>query len=267
MVHGDDQGLVLPPRCLLAFRSFVVPIFKTDEETDPRRLRGRNSSRLHSRLKLGWSAIGMTPGSSNDWRTCGAPAAYRDRAEGRGRRLGSAGVARQARQKPHTRLIRAGLSPVVAENVELTYSRCSTDRALAFREAHTREVNDYNEFKAAVEALFASAYWRGSSKCEEQIKEHKIQSDRDAAFRLCNRVSRAPGSFCGAEVCKRRSNPRQELIKESVYLSRVGSRGGRERSGRIGLAARYLAGVQSDKQGPPISERAFVMSSAYKCKS
>src|SRR5437870_13199564 len=31
MVHGDDQGLVLPPR-LAPFQVVVVPIFKTDEE-------------------------------------------------------------------------------------------------------------------------------------------------------------------------------------------------------------------------------------------
>src|SRR6202171_2134695 len=31
MVHGDDQGLILPPR-LAPYQVVVVPIFKTDEE-------------------------------------------------------------------------------------------------------------------------------------------------------------------------------------------------------------------------------------------
>src|SRR5207244_7639289 len=31
MVHGDDQGLILPPR-LAPFQVVIVPIFKTDEE-------------------------------------------------------------------------------------------------------------------------------------------------------------------------------------------------------------------------------------------
>src|ERR1700723_1721294 len=31
MVHGDDQGLVLPPR-LAPYQVVIVPIFKTDEE-------------------------------------------------------------------------------------------------------------------------------------------------------------------------------------------------------------------------------------------
>ena len=31
MVHGDDQGLILPPR-LAPYQLVIVPIFKTDEE-------------------------------------------------------------------------------------------------------------------------------------------------------------------------------------------------------------------------------------------
>ena len=31
MVHGDDQGLILPPR-LAPYQAVIVPIFKTDEE-------------------------------------------------------------------------------------------------------------------------------------------------------------------------------------------------------------------------------------------
>src|SRR3989449_11247852 len=31
MVHGDDQGLVLPPK-LAPYQTVIVPIFKTDEE-------------------------------------------------------------------------------------------------------------------------------------------------------------------------------------------------------------------------------------------
>src|SRR5258707_15074487 len=31
MVHGDDQGLVLPPK-LAPYQAVIVPIFKTDEE-------------------------------------------------------------------------------------------------------------------------------------------------------------------------------------------------------------------------------------------
>jgi prolyl-tRNA synthetase len=45
------------------------------------------------------------------------------------------------------------------------------DRALAFRNAHTCEPKNLEEFRAAVEQGFARSYWCGDAKCEEQIKE------------------------------------------------------------------------------------------------
>jgi prolyl-tRNA synthetase len=45
------------------------------------------------------------------------------------------------------------------------------DKALAFRRANTREVQNYDEFKAAVENGFAFAFWCGNDECEEKVKE------------------------------------------------------------------------------------------------
>ncbi len=45
------------------------------------------------------------------------------------------------------------------------------DRALAFRETHTFEPKNFDEFRQVVETGFARSYWCGDSKCEEQIKE------------------------------------------------------------------------------------------------
>ena len=45
MVHGDDQGLILPPR-LAPYQVVIVPIFKSDEEKawflKPRRKSAKN---------------------------------------------------------------------------------------------------------------------------------------------------------------------------------------------------------------------------------
>ena len=101
MVHGDDQGLILPPR-LAPFQIVIVPIYKTDEEKasvlenaqrvpqgagrrgDPRE-DGR-ARRLEPRLQV--QRLG-------DARRAAADGAW---AEGRGERLGGAGAARPARQ-------------------------------------------------------------------------------------------------------------------------------------------------------------------------
>jgi prolyl-tRNA synthetase len=44
-------------------------------------------------------------------------------------------------------------------------------RALAFREAHTWEVEDYEAFQEAVDEGFARAWWCGDEACEATIKE------------------------------------------------------------------------------------------------
>jgi prolyl-tRNA synthetase len=173
MVHGDDQGLVLPPR-LAPFQVVVVPIFKTDEEKQvvletARRLRVELVE-AGIRVKLD-EREGMTPGFKfNDWEMRGVPL----RIEIGPKDVAKGSVVLARRDKPgkagKSFAEQAGLSRVVADML-VDIQQALYDRALAFREAHTREVNDYNEFKAAVEAGFALAHWCGNSKCEEQIKE------------------------------------------------------------------------------------------------
>jgi prolyl-tRNA synthetase len=45
------------------------------------------------------------------------------------------------------------------------------ERARAFRDAHTSEPKNYEEFQAAVETGFARAFWCGNADCETKIKE------------------------------------------------------------------------------------------------
>jgi len=62
----------------------------------------------------------------------------------------------------------------IAESVERLLAEIQKalfDRALAFRNAHTSEPKNLEEFQVAVEQGFARSYWCGDPKCEEQIKE------------------------------------------------------------------------------------------------
>ena len=45
------------------------------------------------------------------------------------------------------------------------------ERALKFREDHTADPGDYEEFKAAVAKGFAYSFWCGNADCERKIKE------------------------------------------------------------------------------------------------
>src|SRR3989449_117966 len=171
MVHGDDQGLVLPPR-IAPIQVVIVPIYKTDEEKasvqkaakDLKAQLAKANLRVHLDEREGFS-----PGwKFNDWEMRGVPV----RVE-----LGPKDVAKQAavlarRDRPGKEgKISASLAdlPVTIERLLVEIQQSLHHKALAFREANTRDPKDYAEFKAAVETGFAFSFWCGRAKCEEQI--------------------------------------------------------------------------------------------------
>src|SRR4029077_9121195 len=90
MVHGDDQGLVLPPK-LAPYQVVIVPIFKTDEEKASvlgvaKNLKGE-LAKANIRVTLD-EREGASPGwKFNDWEMRGVPLRIE---------LGPKDVARQA---------------------------------------------------------------------------------------------------------------------------------------------------------------------------
>src|SRR5260370_37287260 len=76
MVHGDDQGLVLPPK-VAPYQVVIVPIYKTDEEKSvvvetARKLKAE-LTKANIRLTLD-EREGYSPGwKFNDWEMRGVP--------------------------------------------------------------------------------------------------------------------------------------------------------------------------------------------------
>jgi prolyl-tRNA synthetase len=173
MVHGDDQGLIMPPR-LAPLHAVIVPIFKSDEEKArvmEVSLKLRDELVANNiRTKLD-DREGMTPGFKfNDWELRGVP--LRIEIGPKDVAKGTVVVAR--RDKPGKEgksfVPQAGLAEVV--NTTLADIQKSLyERALAFREKNTRTPQNYEQFKEAVESGFALSFWCGDGKCEEQIKE------------------------------------------------------------------------------------------------
>lgn len=173
MVHGDDQGLILPPR-LAPFQLVIVPIYKTDEEKasvleNARRLRAELVD-AGIRVKMD-EREGMSPGFKfNDWEMRGVPLRLeigpKDVAKG------SVVLARRDRpgKEGKSFVAQQGIAQAVAQMLE-EIQQALFDRALAFRKSNTVEPADYPEFKAGVEKGFAFAWWCGKSACEEKIKE------------------------------------------------------------------------------------------------
>jgi len=184
MVHGDDQGLILPPR-LAPFQAVIVPIFKTDDEkaavlANAQKLR-KEVADAGIRIKMD-EREGLSPGFKfNDWEMRGVP--LRIELGPKDVAKGSVVLARRDRpgKEGKSFVPQQGIGPVVAAALA-EIQQSLFDRALAFREANTTEPADYAEFKQAVEKGFALAWWCGGADCEAKIKEETKATMRCIPF-------------------------------------------------------------------------------------
>jgi prolyl-tRNA synthetase len=173
MVHGDDQGLILPPR-LAPTQVVFVPIFKTDEEKavvlDTARKASAALVAAGIRVRTD-ERDGVSPGFKfNDWEMRGVPL----RIEIGPKDVAKGTVVLARRDKPGKEgksfVPQEGLAAVVAKTLE-EIQKALLDRARAFRDAHTSEPKSFEEFQAAIETGFALAFWCGSADCEAKIKD------------------------------------------------------------------------------------------------
>jgi prolyl-tRNA synthetase len=173
MVHGDDQGLILPPR-VAPYQMVIVPIFKSDEE---KAMVMETAEKLRKEMVVAGVRVkmdereGMSPGFKfNDWEMRGVP--LRMELGPKDLAKGSVVLARRDRPGKEGKAFvpQAGIAAAVAQTLE-EIQKALYDRALAFRTANTAQPADYAEFKKAVEKGFAYAWWCGSGECEAKIKE------------------------------------------------------------------------------------------------
>jgi len=196
MVHGDDKGLILPPR-LAPYQVVIVPIYKSDDE---RAQMLAEADRLAQ--ELGGFRVyidrreEVTPGYKfNDWEMRGVPLRLeigpRDVAQGRvvlARRAGRGGGGRLTVPRP-------GQAERVGTRWEDTQAGWY-GRALAFRKEHPYEPGDSPELQESVERGFALAWWCGSPACEARVKEETRATTRCIPFDQ-------PGGIGRCVVCGR----------------------------------------------------------------
>jgi len=173
MVHGDDQGLILPPR-LAPFQIVIVPIFKTDAE---KAIVLENARRLRQQLVDAGVRVrmdereGLSPGFRfNDWEMRGVP--LRLEVGPKDVAKGAAVLARRDRPGKEGKAFvpQQGIAAAVGRLLE-EIQQSLYDRALEFRKANTADAADYGELKQAVEKGFASSWWCGRGECEAKIRE------------------------------------------------------------------------------------------------
>ena len=207
MTHGDDQGLILPPR-LAPIQLVIVPIFRDDAEKSlvmpvVERLKGELSA---FRIKVD-DRDNLTPGFKyNDWEMRGVPL----RIEVGPKDVQKGTVALARRDRPG----KAGKSFVSQDNLAAQVSELLAsihagmlERAIAYRDSNIHAPKDYEGLKSVVTDGWAFSWWCGSPACEAKVKE-----DTKATTRCI--PMQQPGGSGPCIVCGGHST-------EKVYFARA----------------------------------------------
>jgi prolyl-tRNA synthetase len=207
MAHGDDQGLVLPPR-LATYQIVLIPIYKNDTE---RSLVMPVVDRLKSELAAFRIKVDdrteVTPGFKfNDWELRGVP--LRIEVGPKDVEKGTFAMARRdiPGREGKSFVPQAGAAQTVADMLDQIQAGIF-QKALKFREDHIFDPNDYDELKEVLGNGWAYSWWCGNAACEAKVKEdtkattRNIPLDQDHGHGKC--------IVCG------------EAASEKVYFSRA----------------------------------------------
>jgi prolyl-tRNA synthetase len=173
MVHGDEQGLVMPPR-IAPFQVVVVPIFRNeDEKAEVLTAAERISSQLSEfRVKVDMRE-GVTPGFKfNDWEMRGVP--LRVEIGPKDIEFGTVVLARRDMlgKQGKSSVPESGLADSVRELLEEIQANM-LKKATAFLDENTHFVESYDGFKEELQEKggFIRVHWAGSSEDEALIKD------------------------------------------------------------------------------------------------
>jgi prolyl-tRNA synthetase len=180
MTHGDDNGLVLPPK-LAPFQVVIVPIFRNDSEKNQvmPTVETIRTKLLDSgvRLKVDYREE-VTPGFKfNHWELRGVPL----RIEIGPRDIKKNTVALSRRDIPG----KAGKSIVPQEGLSAAIHSILDDiqkgilkKATIFRDENIHDGEDINELKEIIQKGWAFSWWCGSQACETGIRNKTKSTNR-----------------------------------------------------------------------------------------
>jgi len=182
MVHGDDRGLVLPPR-IAPIKVVIVPIYKTETKglvlekarsLSDELVRNGISTYLDDREQY-------TPGwKFNEWELKGVPL----RLEVGPRDIERAQVVLARRDTSERITVSEGELISSTNSALQEIQRKIFERAKKCLEYFTTEVTDYSTFKRVLEEKggFIKACWCGKATCELKIKEETTATIRVIPF-------------------------------------------------------------------------------------
>ena len=173
MTHGDDQGLVMPPR-LAPIQVVIVPIYRKESEAEAVMATAQaiRAQLINAgvRVKLDDRDNVSAGYKYNDWEMRGVPVRLeigpRDVAQGTAALARRDVPGREGKQF----VAQDGLvDRVLALLAEIQVALLT--RATRFRDDNTQDVTTYAELQTAIQTGFARGWWAGSRADEERIKE------------------------------------------------------------------------------------------------
>jgi prolyl-tRNA synthetase len=171
MAHSDDDGLVLPPK-LAPLQVVIVPIFKGDEQLN---LIFEKMKPVMDKLKQNGISVKFDDDDQKrpgfkfaEYEMTGVP--VRLAIGARDLENGTIEVARRDTKEKSSQQLE-GIENFVADLLK-DIQQNMYQKALAFREAHIRKAETWDEFlKLIEEPGFISAHWDGTNETEDKIKE------------------------------------------------------------------------------------------------
>jgi len=170
MVHGDDQGLVLPPK-VAPTQVVIVPIYNL--EVDKKRVLEKSNEiqKLLESKKIRTHIDDrneLSPGFKfNDWEMKGVPLRIE---------IGPKDIEKQKvvvakrynKEKINLRFDEIEKIDLILDEIQIKMLENSREQA----KLKTIDISDYSEFKEKIErGGFFNAYWCGRQECEDKIKE------------------------------------------------------------------------------------------------
>ncbi len=192
LVHGDDQGLILPPK-IAPIQVVIMPIYKKDEKQDIVRSYVQDLKETlqndGTRVKVDERDEPSIGRRFNEWEVKGVPL----RIEVGGKEVADRLVTLVRRDTGEKTVVTRQEALVTIQKLLSLMQRDLFANAKKFLSDQTRDAKDFDEFKKIMATTrgFIRAFW-----CEEASCEAAIKAETKAATRCLSLDSKSTKGIC-----------------------------------------------------------------------
>lgn len=182
MSHGDDKGLILPPR-VAPLQVVIIPIYKSENERKEvwNKIVDKLNEILQSsdiRFKIDDDEQNTPGWKFNHWEMKGVP--FRIEVGPRDAAAGSFILVDRLSGEKETVLFTSEKQPEIVNFLKVKlndFHNRLLERSQEFVQTHTYEVKNFSEILGLLEADklgFFKTFWCGAEKCERELQANKV---------------------------------------------------------------------------------------------